>query len=181
MQLNWLTISSIAMFVGAASLVVAESSNWPDFHGPGRTNISTDKNLSKKWPEGGPRLIWTYSQCGKGYSGIIIAEGKIFTAGDFGRDEMLVALDMDGHFVWKAANGKAWRGSSPGSRATPTYSDGAVYHMNPTGQLAAYKAASWPDEYIHEQKPLKEMARGWPALDLDLFTMRERILRDYYR
>ena len=87
-------------------------------------------------------MLWTYSQCGKGYSGVVIADGKIFTAGDFGRDEMLLALDMEGNFLWKSRNGDAWRGASPGSRATPTYSDGAVYHMNPTGRLAAYEAKS---------------------------------------
>ncbi len=49
---------------------------------------------------------------------------------------------MDGKLVWQQPNGDAWRRASPGSRATPTYSDGAVYHMNPTGRLAAYKAKS---------------------------------------
>jgi outer membrane protein assembly factor BamB len=130
---------------GAAALLVAASvgnPSWPEFHGPGRTNISTDRGLLKKWPERGPSLLWMYSQCGKGFSGVVIAEGKIFTAGDFGREEKLVALDMKGSFLWTSANGNAWRGASPGSRATPTYSDGAVYHMNPTGRLAAYEASS---------------------------------------
>ncbi len=107
--------------------------DWPDFHGPGRRNISPDKGLLKKWPEGGPRRLWTYSQCGKGYSGVVIADGMIFTAGDFGREEIITALDMDGNMLWKSPNGTAWRGSSPGSRSAPTYSDGAVYHMNPSG------------------------------------------------
>ena len=132
----------VAASVGNPSLMAADNPSWPEFHGPGRTNISTDRGLLKKWPEGGPPLLWTYSQCGKGFSGVVIAEGKIFTAGDFGREEKLVALDMKGSFLWTSANGNAWRGASPGSRATPTYSDGAVYHMNPTGRLAAYEANS---------------------------------------
>ena len=116
--------------------------SWPEFHGTGRKNISPDKGLLKKWPEGGPKLLWTYSQCGRGYSGVSIAEGMIFTAGDVGREEMVIALDMNGKPLWKRPNGKAWRGSSPGSRATPTYNDGSVYHMNPDGRLAAYQAKS---------------------------------------
>jgi len=116
--------------------------DWPEHHGPGRTNISADTGLLRKWPEGGPGKVWTYSKCGKGYSGVTIADGLIFTAGDFGRQEMVIALDMDGNLVWKQPNGNAWRRSSPGSRATPTYSEGAVYHMNPTGRLAAYEARS---------------------------------------
>jgi outer membrane protein assembly factor BamB len=139
----------VALFVAASvcvpSLDAADAAggpNWPEFHGPGRTNISPDRGLLKQWPKGGPRLLWTYSQCGNGYSGVIIAEGMIFTAGDFGREEMLLALDMNGKPLWKSPNGDAWRGPSPGSRATPTYSDGAVYHMNPAGRLAAYEAKS---------------------------------------
>ncbi len=121
---------------------VQGGSEWPEFHGPGRTNISSDTGLLKKWPQGGPEKLWTYSQCGRGYSGVSIAEGMIFTAGDFDRQEMLLALDLNGKLLWQQPNGAAWRRSSPGSRATPTYSDGAVYHMNPTGRLAAYEAKS---------------------------------------
>ena len=135
-----LLIAALLVAVGARD--VAGSSDWPEFHGPGRTNISPDKGLLKEWPEGGPRKLWTYSQCGRGYSGVSIAGGTIFTAGDVDRREMVIALDMDGKLLWKQPNGAAWRRSSPGSRATPTYSDGAVYHMNPTGRLAAYEAKS---------------------------------------
>ncbi|NQT00823.1 MAG: PQQ-binding-like beta-propeller repeat protein [Planctomycetes bacterium] len=149
MKINRITIAAVLLLVVASVGVpllsakeVSRNPFWPEFHGSGRTNISPDKGLLKEWPEGGPRLLWKYSQCGRGYSGVTIADGMIFTAGDFGRQEMLLALDMDGNFLWKSANGDAWRGPSPGSRATPTYNDGAVYHMNPSGTLAAYEARS---------------------------------------
>jgi outer membrane protein assembly factor BamB len=73
---------------------------------------------------------------------VAIAEGKIFTAGDFGDGEAILALDLNGKLLWKTANGQAWRRSSPGSRTTPTYDDGFLYHMNPNGRLAAYEAES---------------------------------------
>ena len=116
--------------------------SWPEFHGPGRLNISPDKNLLKKWPEGGPRLIWKYSQCGKGYSGVTVAEGKIFTAGNLDDAETLLTFDLDGKLLWKSPNGEVWEGPSPGSRATPTYNDGSLYHMNAKGRLAAFEAAT---------------------------------------
>ena len=112
--------------------------SWPEFHGPDRINIAPETGLLRKWPEGGPPLVWKYTECGKGYSGVSIAEGMIFTAGDFDEVEMLLTLNMDGRLLWKAPNGKAWHRSSPGSRTTPTYDDGALYHMNPHGRLAAY-------------------------------------------
>src|SRR4030042_1446821 len=95
----------VAAFACAASLGAGDAGSgaaWPEFHGPRRTNISSDRGLLKQWPEGGPRLLWTYSQCGEGYSGVIIAEGMIFTAGDFGREEMLLAIDMNGKLLWKS-------------------------------------------------------------------------------
>jgi len=116
--------------------------SWPDFHGPGRSNVSSEKGLLRQWPEQGPRLLWTFGGCGQGYSGVTIAQGLIFTAGDFGREERLLALNLKGKLLWQAANGQAWRRSSPGSRATPTYSEGVLYHMNPLGRLAAYEAQS---------------------------------------
>ena len=66
------------------AIEVGNHPGWPEFHGPGRTNISPDKGLLKEWPEGGPPKLWTYSKCGKGYSGVAIAQGMIFTASKFG-------------------------------------------------------------------------------------------------
>ena len=128
--------------VSARGADADHSASWPEFHGPGRSNISPEKGLLKKWPEGGPRLVWKYSQCGEGYSGVSIAGGMIFTAGDFDDGESLLALDMDGKLLWKSPNGQSWRGASPGSRTTPTYDHGVLYHMSPGGRLAAYEAAT---------------------------------------
>ena len=135
----------VTMLVQISQLPAGEvggSPSWPEFHGPGRTNLSPEKGLLKKWPQEGPRLIWKFSQCGRGYSGVAIAQGMIFTAGDFGDVETLLTLDMDGRLLWKSPNGKAWHGPSPGSRTTPTYNDGVLYQMNPHGRLAAYEAES---------------------------------------
>jgi len=133
----------LATAIGADACFAAETSKeatWPEFHGRGRTNISPDTGLLKKWPEDGPELIWSYERCGRGYSGVAIVDGMIFTAGDFGDVEMIIALDMDGKLLWKAQNGDAWLRSCPGSRTTPTYDDGVLYHMNPLGRLAAFEA-----------------------------------------
>ncbi|UCC96603.1 MAG: PQQ-like beta-propeller repeat protein [Phycisphaerales bacterium] len=155
-----LLVASFACAASSGTHDVADGSNWPEFHGPGRTNISPERDLLKQWPEGGPRLLWTYAQCGKGYSGVIIAEGMIFTAGDFGREEMLLALDTDGTLLWRSSNGDAWRGPSPGSRATPTYTDGAIYHMNPAGRLAAYEARSGRQLWAVDLKSRFEARHG---------------------
>ena len=119
-----------------------QPASWPHFHGPGRDNISTETDLLPKWPAEGPKLVWRSSSCGHGYSGVSIADGMIFTAGDFGPAEKVIALDMAGLPLWESPNGKSWTGPHPGSRTTPAYNDGIVYQMNPTGRLAAWRARS---------------------------------------
>ncbi len=115
---------------------------WPSFHGPLRDNVSRETGLMKKWPEGGPRLVWKRSGIGLGYSGVSLAEGRIFTAGDFDDVEKVIALDLDGRLLWERVNGESWTGAYPGSRTTPSWSGGMLYQMNPKGRLAAFKAES---------------------------------------
>jgi outer membrane protein assembly factor BamB len=115
---------------------------WPNFHGPLRDNVSRETGLLKTWPEGGPKLLWKYPACGLGFSGVAIAEGRIFTAGDFGDVERVSALDLDGRLLWQSPNGESWTGPYPGSRTTPSFSEGVVYQMGPKGRLAAFRADS---------------------------------------
>ena len=71
----------VSVFFPVSLLLAGDSSgspSWPEFHRSGRTNISPGKGLLEKWPKGGPKLIWTYSQCGRRYSGVAIAHGMIY-------------------------------------------------------------------------------------------------------
>ncbi|HUS93233.1 MAG TPA: PQQ-binding-like beta-propeller repeat protein [Phycisphaerae bacterium] len=115
---------------------------WPQLHGPRRDNISPDRGLLKAWPKEGPKLLWQSAECGGGYAGVSIADGRIHIAGDFGEKEAILALGLDGTVRWKAGNGRSWKGPYPGARTTPTYDKGVLYHMNPHGRLAAMKADS---------------------------------------
>ncbi|MFH1920254.1 MAG: PQQ-binding-like beta-propeller repeat protein, partial [Planctomycetota bacterium] len=137
--------------LGAAVLNADERDGrpwWPHFHGPERDNVSRETGLLKKWPEGGPTLLWKFSEAGEGFSGVSIADDKIFTAGDFGDVEKVLALDMDGRLLWESLHGESWTGPYPGSRTTPAYSDGIVYQLNPAGRLAAYRAASGDEVWV---------------------------------
>ena len=136
----------LALLTGSAGAVRADVKDgrpwWPHFHGPERDNVSRETGLLKKWPENGPPLAWKLTDCGVGFSGVALAEGKIFTAGDFDDVEKVLALDMDGRLVWQSPNGESWTGPYPGSRTTPSYRDGMVFQMNPKGRLAAYRTDS---------------------------------------
>ncbi|MBT4484989.1 MAG: PQQ-like beta-propeller repeat protein [Candidatus Latescibacteria bacterium] len=121
-----------------------EKSEWPYFHGMYRNNKSAETGLLKEWPENGPELLWTVSGLGSGFSTASIAKGYIFTAGRIGKQTYVFAYDMYGKLLWKKPNGfpsettKAFGKSNIGSRSTPTYDDGIVYHLDEFIQLTAF-------------------------------------------
>ena len=150
--------------------------SWPEFHGPGRQNISPEKGLLKKWPDGGPRLEWKFSHCGQGFSGVAVAAGKIFTAGNCDDVETLLALSMDGRLLWKSPNGHAWHGPSPGSRTTPTYDDGALYQMTAGGRLAAFRADSGREIWAVDLPAVFEAKVGFWAFAENVIVDGDRVL-----
>jgi len=150
--------------------------SWPEFHGRDRENISPETGLLKKWPEGGPPLVWRYSGCGVGFSGVAIAQGMIFTVGDFDDEERLLALSMDGKLLWKSANGPAWKGSCPGSRTTPTYNEGLLYQMTPSGRVGAYEASTGKEVWAVDLKATFDAKWGIWALAENLVVEGDRVL-----
>ena len=127
------------VLTAAASVCVAD---WPQFHGPNRDNKSADKGLLKTWPQGGPRRLWEAAGIGEGYSTVSIAGKRIYTTGSNDGDSVITALDMNGQKVWTRVNGKAWTRSYPGTRSTPTITDGMLYHLSGIGNLVCLQADS---------------------------------------
>ena len=133
------------LFIFSSWPVMAQEENkWHNFHGPDRINKSTDTGLLKEWPEKGPKMSWTVSGLGEGYSSISIAEGLLYTAGMVSNITYVFAFDLSGNLIWKKQNGQSWETTRSwatgytGSRSTPTYSDGAVYHLGELGQLTSF-------------------------------------------
>lgn len=120
--------------------------NWPCWHGPDRTNKSTETGLLKKWPDSGPQLLWTVTDLGEGYSSVSLAGNYLYTAGNKNQETVIFAFDRQGTLQWKKANGKAWTTtrswarSYTGSRSTPTYDQGIIYHLGESGRLTAMQA-----------------------------------------
>lgn len=137
---------SIPAAVAAALLTTllaqASEAPWPNFHGPNRDNLSRETGLLRQWPKDGPPLIWKAAGCGKGYSAVAVADDLIFLTGDFGNQQYVIALGMDGRLRWKTPHGKAWKGPQPGARTTPAYDRGRVYHLGPHGSVSAFEAGT---------------------------------------
>ena len=131
----------IIMLMGAsAAWAAGPEASWPQFHGPKRDNLSTEKGLLQKWPESGPALLWTAQGLGHGYASVSVASGMIYTAGNIGEDTVITALDLDGKTVWQVKNGPAWTKDRPGTRATPTIDGERLYYQSPLGHLVCLQA-----------------------------------------
>ncbi len=113
---------------------------WPAFQGPRGDNKSTETGLLKRWPEGGPELLWTAEGIGEGYSTVSLAHGLIYTAGNNDDNTIVTALSLDGQIRWQVPTGGAWRESYPGTRSTPTIDGDRLYYQNPLGELYCLNA-----------------------------------------
>ncbi|MBC8113269.1 MAG: PQQ-binding-like beta-propeller repeat protein, partial [Candidatus Saccharimonas sp.] len=117
--------------------VPAVEGEWPQYRGANRDNISADKGLLESWPADGPKLAWKQTGMGLGYSSVAIANGKLFTMGNRGDDEMLLALNVsNGEPIWATKTGRAYHdGTGDGPRGTPTVDKDHVYALGANGDL----------------------------------------------
>jgi outer membrane protein assembly factor BamB len=129
------------IWLATASLHAAD---WPQWRGSNRDGISTETGLLAAWPAAGPPVVWTAAGLGEGYSSIAVAAGRIYTQGQRGSRQYVMALDVKtGAKVWETPTGGSFnesRGNGP--RGTPTIDGTRVYAMAADGTLACLDAAS---------------------------------------
>ena len=133
---------AVATLLAIASLefaCLAATTDWPQWHGKNRDNISTEKGLLQDWPAGGPPLAWKASGLGAGHSTVSVAGNRIITLGDKGDASYVIALARnDGKPLWTAKVGKAgapgWGGFA-GPRSTPTVDADLVFALGQYGEL----------------------------------------------
>lgn len=137
-------ISTLIICFVSGTATAQDHNEWPMFRGVTRDGKTTETGLLKKWPENGPKLLWSVSGLGIGFATVTIAEGHIFTAGREGKNTYVFAHDMNGKLIWRKPNGipretnQNFGSRYIGSRGIPTYSDGIVYHTDEYIQMTAF-------------------------------------------
>jgi len=120
------------------------ANDWPQWRGPNRDGISSERGLLKDWPAGGPPLAWKTSGAGEGYSSFATANGRLYTLGARGGTEYVIAFDAaSGKRLWESAHGQRFsndRGDGP--RATPTIEGDRLYAYGASGDLSVMDTAS---------------------------------------
>jgi len=120
------------------------AADWPQWRGPARDGISPEKGLLKSWPAEGPRLAWKAQGLGEGYSSFAISGGRLFTQGQRGNQQFVLALDANtGKKLWEAPNGTAFRERrGHGPRGVPTVDGDRLYALAADGALTSLETAS---------------------------------------
>jgi len=140
------SVIALVMTSGAASsfasskLIPAGEPGWSQWRGPRRAGVSDESNLLKSWPAGGPKLLWTAGDLGKGYSSPVFSKDAAYITGDVGDALQIFAIGLDGKLKWKSVNGKAWAKPFGGARGSCTYDEGRVFSYNAYGRLACLNA-----------------------------------------
>ena len=136
-------LRALAFLVIWASATVF-GADWPQWRGPNRDGISTETGLLTSWPAGGPHMEWRATGLGEGYSTVAVAGGRVFTQGQSGNQEFVIALDAKtGSRVWLTATGRSFRESrGNGPRGTPTIDGDRLYAMAADGLLLCLETAT---------------------------------------
>ena len=136
----------VAGFACATSAAIA--ADWPQWGGPNRDNISKETGLLKSWPDGGPKLLWTFDAAGAGYSGPAIVGDRLYILGcddpEKGDNEFALCVSVkDGKEIWRqkleTSPGKYTTGYGAGPRCTPTIDGDFLYVLGARGDLQCRK------------------------------------------
>src|SRR6266404_1618418 len=125
--------------------LIVSAADWPQWRGPNRDGISSETGLLTSWPTGGPRALWKTSGLGEGYSSPAIAEGRLYTQGQHGGKQSVMAFEAStGKKLWETPTAPAFHHQQAGNgpRGTPTVDSGHVYAMAADGTLVCLDAAT---------------------------------------
>jgi len=118
--------------------------DWPQWRGVERNGVSPETGLAKSWPAGGPPLVWKAQGLGAGFAAFSIAGGRLFTQGQRGSQQFVLAIDIKtGKKVWETPTGGAYNDSrGDGPRGTPTIDGAHLYALAGDGTLVCLDTKS---------------------------------------
>lgn len=129
--------------VSLGPVALCNETDWAQWRGPDRDGHAADQSLLKSWPEGGPKLKWTFSDSGVGYSSVAISDGFLYTMGSDKENCYVICVDAKtGTESWRQSisragvNGDYLGGWGVGPRSTPTIDGGQVFALSDVGTLA---------------------------------------------
>ena len=120
------------------------ATDWPQWRGIERNGVSPETGLANSWPAAGPPLVWKAQGLGAGYAAFSIAGGRLFTQGQRGDQEFVLAIDVKtGRKIWETPTGRSFRESrGDGPRGTPTLDGERLFALAADGTLVCLEVAT---------------------------------------
>lgn len=122
------------------AIVFSNAQTPTKWRGPNGNGVYSETGLLKKWPAGGPEIIWHFDKLGQGHSSPAFANGLIYVSGMEGTIGNIYALTPDGKLKWKVPYGAEFSESYPGARSTPVVAGDLLYIYSGLGVLTCLDA-----------------------------------------
>jgi outer membrane protein assembly factor BamB len=137
---------------------IVRAEDWPQFRGPARNGISTETGLLRKWPEGGPKVLWSVEMA-EGYSGAAIVGGRVYVNDyDTESSEWRVhCLTLNaGKEIWRFKEARKIRRNHGITRTVPAVDGTYVFSLDPKCVLHCLDAKTgeqlWRKSLVQEYK-----------------------------
>ena len=131
----------VLLVIGCLAPLAAYAADWPQFLGLGRDGISRETGLLAHRPADGPPRVWQRA-VGAGFSGPVVAAGRLVLFHRLGDKEVAVCLDAaTGEEKWQFAYPTGYRddfGMDEGPRSTPLIAGSRVYTLAQRGKCIAW-------------------------------------------
>lgn len=146
------------------SSLLLHAKDWPQWRGPDRTGLSSEKGIIKDWDKSPPKLLWNVEGAGKGFSSVSIADGVIYTSGNFEGGQGVSAFSTkDGKLLWQTpVTDHVPEHGYGGARSVPSVDGDHLYVTTSNGVIACLSTGGkviWSKDFKKEWNG--KMMSGW--------------------
>jgi outer membrane protein assembly factor BamB len=99
-----LLLTSLLLTIAPAALaadVKPAEADWKQWRGPNRDAKSTDTDLLKEWPKGGPKKLWEVKDIGDGYSSVTLDDGLVYITGRKPHADEKIEYENPPKHIWQ--------------------------------------------------------------------------------
>ncbi len=147
-------LRNLSVFVAIAALLAAAPLIWGGkaddnpsygggYRGVDRTGVYPADGLIRKWPQDGPKLLWTYDKLAVAWSSVTVWDGKAYVLGGTEPGRLYCLNVADGRLLFAKGYGPDRKeGRFPAARSTVEIHGGRAYFASGDGVIHCLDAST---------------------------------------